>query len=179
MPCPTASWSPNGTTVAGGHGVGNGTNQFNTPYGLFVDANNVLFVADHNQDRVMKWEQGASAGSVVAGGQGLGFGNGQLSFPRGLTVDRDGSLFITDGSPARLTRWIQGAEKGEALISVNYAYFSDIVLDMKEEFFYVADRIGNRVLKYAKNGTDGQLVAGGNGYGEALNQFNRSKSKFV
>ncbi|CAF2228654.1 unnamed protein product, partial [Rotaria magnacalcarata] len=41
-----ARWSQNGVTVAGGHGEGGATNQFFYPWGLFVDDDQTVVIAD-------------------------------------------------------------------------------------------------------------------------------------
>jgi hypothetical protein len=57
MPCATASWSSEGKTVIGGT-QGNDSNQLSHPYGLFMDSNNTLFIADSGNNRVMKLDEG-------------------------------------------------------------------------------------------------------------------------
>ncbi|CAF4812991.1 unnamed protein product, partial [Rotaria magnacalcarata] len=44
-----------GIVVAGGQGAGNTLTQVSYPYGLFVDTLGTLYVADSNNDRVMRW----------------------------------------------------------------------------------------------------------------------------
>ncbi|CAF1532452.1 unnamed protein product, partial [Rotaria magnacalcarata] len=39
-------WKQNGVTIAGGHGQGNATNELNEPYGLFVDDDQRVVIAD-------------------------------------------------------------------------------------------------------------------------------------
>ncbi|CAF2999391.1 unnamed protein product [Rotaria sp. Silwood2] len=56
-----------GILVAGGHGMGNGLNQFNEPTFIFVDQQQAVYVSDHRNHRVMKWNKGATEGIVVAG----------------------------------------------------------------------------------------------------------------
>ncbi|CAF3632919.1 unnamed protein product [Rotaria sordida] len=51
-------------TVVGGI-QRNDSNQVSHPYGLYIDLNNVLFIADSGNDRVMKLEQGTSKRIIV------------------------------------------------------------------------------------------------------------------
>ncbi|CAF4629765.1 unnamed protein product, partial [Rotaria magnacalcarata] len=63
-----AKWSQNGLTVAGGHGRGDATNQLNGHRGLFVDDDQTVVIADHENHRVMQWKNGDTTnGQVVAG----------------------------------------------------------------------------------------------------------------
>ena len=71
-------------------------NQLNHPTYLFVDEEQVVYVSDNNNHRVMKWNKGAKEGIVVAGGQGYGSALTQLSYPRGLFVDTAGTIDVGD-----------------------------------------------------------------------------------
>ncbi len=53
--CAGATWESNGKTVAGGNGEGNALNQLNSSYGVFVDSDGALFIADYFNHRVVKW----------------------------------------------------------------------------------------------------------------------------
>ena len=49
----------NGTLVARGNGKGNRFDQLNTPYYIFVDTDQSVYVSDLHNHRVMKWMKGA------------------------------------------------------------------------------------------------------------------------
>ncbi|CAF2180877.1 unnamed protein product, partial [Rotaria magnacalcarata] len=77
-----AKWSQNGVTISGGNGRGNATNRLNWPYGLFVDDDQTVVIADTWNNRIMQWKNGDTAnGQVVAGGNGVGNGLHQLGHP--------------------------------------------------------------------------------------------------
>ncbi|CAF4442375.1 unnamed protein product [Rotaria sp. Silwood2] len=89
---PQALWSPNGTTVAGGHDVGEELNQLNRPHGLYVDENQTVYVADLGNHRIVAWPAGATSGQVVAGGNGPGnqsFKSSGLFYPCGRRWNND------------------------------------------------------------------------------------------
>ncbi|CAF4515963.1 unnamed protein product, partial [Rotaria sp. Silwood2] len=67
---PNAKWQQNGITVAGGNGPGYGINQLYYPWGLYVDDDQTVYVAEVANARIMGWKQGATRGQVVAGGNG-------------------------------------------------------------------------------------------------------------
>lgn len=73
------TYQPNGTTVAGGNGIGNAANQFNYPTGIFVDAFGNLYVADEANYRIQKFAPGNPNGVTVAGGNGQGSAANQLN----------------------------------------------------------------------------------------------------
>ncbi|CAF5180672.1 unnamed protein product, partial [Rotaria sp. Silwood1] len=68
---PNAKWSQNGIPVAGGNGKGSETNQLYWPYGLYVDDDQTIYIADCYNHRIVEWKSGATNGNVVAGGNGL------------------------------------------------------------------------------------------------------------
>src|SRR6218665_922176 len=47
-------------TVAGGNSSGSGTNQLSNPHGIFIDANENIYIADLANHRIQKWVLGAS-----------------------------------------------------------------------------------------------------------------------
>ncbi|CAF4583634.1 unnamed protein product, partial [Rotaria sp. Silwood2] len=69
---PNARWQQNGVTVAGGNRQDNGINQLSYPYGLYVDNDQTVYVADRSNHRIVEWKWGATSGQVVAGGNGQG-----------------------------------------------------------------------------------------------------------
>ncbi|CAF1403270.1 unnamed protein product, partial [Rotaria magnacalcarata] len=71
---PNATWIQNGLTVAGENESGNGTNQLNSPCGLYVYDDQTVYIADQLNNRIMKWKYGTTNGQVVAGGNGKGNG---------------------------------------------------------------------------------------------------------
>ncbi|CAF2037944.1 unnamed protein product, partial [Rotaria magnacalcarata] len=77
-----AKWAQNGVTIAGGHGDGNATNQLSFPYGLFIDDDQTVVIADTENNRIMQWKNDDTTnGQVVAGGNGVGRGLHQLDGP--------------------------------------------------------------------------------------------------
>ncbi|CAF4317686.1 unnamed protein product, partial [Rotaria magnacalcarata] len=98
-----------GTLVAGGNGLGAGLNQLNWPFHVFVDRQQNVYVSDTINNRVMKWNKGATEGIVVAGGQGQGNALTQLRIPNGLFVDSLGTVYVADELNQRVMRWTQGA----------------------------------------------------------------------
>ena len=116
---PNAKWQQNGLTVAGGNGQGNGINQLSNPWGLYVDDDQTIYVADESNHRIVEWKWGATSGQVVAGGNGQGSGNHQLSNPTDVIVDKErDSLIICDCSNRRVVRWPRrNGTNGETIIS--------------------------------------------------------------
>ncbi|CAM2725051.1 unnamed protein product [Rotaria socialis] len=109
----------NGTLVAGGNGKGADCNQLNGPGYIFVDRQQAVYVSDHNNHRVMKWNKGATEGTVVAGGQGEGSALTHLHHPEGLVLDTLGTLSVSDSTNHRVMRWPKGATQGTVIVGGN------------------------------------------------------------
>ena len=116
----TTKWKPNGVTIAGGNGQGNQSNQLYFPQGIYVDDDGqCIYIADHQNHRIVAWKYGAKTGEVVAGGNGRGNQMNQLDYPRDVIVDKkNDSLIICDRSNRRVVRWSrQNATKRQTIIS--------------------------------------------------------------
>jgi len=95
----------NGVTVAGGNGLGSAANQFDNPFGLAVDSNGNIYVADSYNDRVQKWAVGATMGITIAGGT-KGSAYNQLNQPSAVFLDASGNnLYIADALNHRIQKW--------------------------------------------------------------------------
>ncbi|CAF4258647.1 unnamed protein product, partial [Rotaria sordida] len=111
----------NETIVAGGNGQGGGFNQLNWPSYLFVDQQQSVYVSDRDNNRVIKWDNGAKEGIVVAGDQGQGDAPTQLNWPKGLFVDVLGTIYVADDRNDRVMRWPKGATQGIVIAGGNGA----------------------------------------------------------
>ncbi|CAF3381970.1 unnamed protein product, partial [Rotaria sp. Silwood2] len=102
---PNARWQQDGVTVAGGNGLGNGINQLSNPWGLYVDDEQTVYVADQSNHRIMEWKSGTRTSQVVACGNGKGSGAHQLFYPQDVIVDKaTDSLIICDSLNHRVVR---------------------------------------------------------------------------
>ncbi|CAF5116548.1 unnamed protein product, partial [Rotaria sp. Silwood1] len=116
---PNARLQQNGLTIAGENGEENGINQLSYPWGLYVDEDQTIYVADQLNHRIVEWKWDATSGQVVAGGNGQGSGAHQLNNPRDVIVDKDKDcLIISDYSNRRVVRWPRrNGTSGETIIS--------------------------------------------------------------
>ncbi|CAF1608050.1 unnamed protein product [Rotaria magnacalcarata] len=171
-PCAGTTWESNGKTVAGGNGPGSALNQLNSSYGIVVDSNNVLFVSDYLNHRVIKWEQGASHGILHIGELCGTNTNEEFCYPSAITFNKEGTLFVTvqSDSIGSVMSLKKGATLVETFITVNTSIYG-IVWDQNEEYLYLGHHREHRVVKYTKDGKFVSVVAGGNGAGPALNQL--------
>ncbi|CAF1606254.1 unnamed protein product, partial [Rotaria magnacalcarata] len=175
-----AKWAQNGVTIAGGNGSGDATNQLREPYGLFVDDDQTVVIADFENHRIMQWKNGDTTnGQVVAGGNGAGNGLNQLNGPIDVLIDKEtDSLIICDYYNRRVVRWSRrsGTTQGEILID-NIAC-RGLAMD-EQRYLYVSNTGKHEVRRYQLGEKNGTLVAGGNGQGGGLNQLNEPRYLFV
>ncbi len=109
--------SGNVTTVAGSGTAGDSGDsgpatsaQLRTPFGVTVDAQGNIYIADSNNHRVKRVNSAgiiatlAGTGSAGFSGDGGPANVAQLNFPLGLAVDGAGNLYIADSSNARVRK---------------------------------------------------------------------------
>jgi hypothetical protein len=184
-------WAPNattGVTVAGGNGQGNAANQLNFPVSVYVDNNGNIYVSESINNRVSKWAPNATAGTVVAGGNGMGAAANQLNFAGGIFV-KDGDIYIMDSGNSRVQKWAANATTGvtvaggngfgTALNQIGNPTLNGSIHVDNSNNIYICEYSNQRVTKWLPNATAGVVVAGGNGQGNAANQFNYPAGIFV
>ncbi|CAF1368059.1 unnamed protein product [Adineta steineri] len=170
-------WKQNAITVAGGNGQGQELNQLYGPRGIFVDKNKNIFIADFFNHRIVEWKLNAKNGQTIAGGNGQGNRMNQLNFPIDVIVDQQNhSTIIADCGNRRVIRWVD--EKQQILIDNTDC--DSLAMD-KHGFLYVSDLNKNEVRRWkmGEYNNEGIVVAGGNGKGNQLNQFNCPTFIFV
>ncbi|CAF1392738.1 unnamed protein product [Rotaria sp. Silwood1] len=164
--------------MAEGNRQGNGINQLSYPWGLYIDDDQTIYVADQSNHRIVEWKRGATSGQVVAGGNGQGSGDHQLNYPQDVIIDKErDSLIICDRSNGRVVRWPRrNGTSGETIIS----NISCLGLTMDENgSLYVTDYVENEVRRYRRGESQGTVVAGGNGSGNRLDQLSYPRYVFV
>ncbi|CAF5060271.1 unnamed protein product, partial [Rotaria sp. Silwood1] len=158
-----ARWKRNGVTVAGGHGAGNATNQLYGPFGLFVDGDQMIVIADCFNHRIMEWKIGNTNGQVVAGGNQQGNRLDQLNGPTHVLIDKEmDCLIICDWVNGRVVRWsrLSGTTQGEILIDNIKCW--GLAMD-DQRYLYISNVEKHQVRRYQIGDNNGTLVAGGNG----------------
>jgi sugar lactone lactonase YvrE len=165
--------------VAGGNGKGNGINQLTHPWGLYVDDDQTIYVADRSNHRIVEWKWGATSDQVLAGGNGAGSGVHQLYNPYDVIVDKErDSLIICDHSNRRVVRWPRRKGTSGETIILNIDC-TGLTMD-ENGSLYVTDVKKDKVGRYRRGESQGTVVAGGNGRGNRLDQLSsRDHSVYV
>jgi len=166
--------TPTGITIVGGNGKGSELNQINESWCIYADRDQTIYVSDCSNHRIVEWKKDATYGRIVAGGNGEGQRNDQLNYPQSMIVDyQTDSLIICDSNNQRVVLWPrQNGTSGATIISDVKCW--DLVMD-NHRYLYVSDTEKHEVRRWKIGETNGTLVAGGNGKGDRLNQFDGSR----
>lgn len=137
-----------------------------------------ILVTDYGNHRIIEWKCGATYGNLVAGENKEGNKMNQLCYPTDAIVDREtDSVIICDNGNQRVMRWPRrNGTTGEIIL--DNIDCEGVVMDDQRRLYI---SIGNKheVRRYRVGDTHGELVAGGNGQGDALNQLNSPSYMFV
>ncbi|CAF1250188.1 unnamed protein product [Adineta steineri] len=90
--------------IAAGKNIsGSTSDMLQNPYGIFVDVNFDLYVADCGNDRIQLFSLGQLNGTTVAGNGSVN-PTGILNCPRGIVLDAHNQLYIVDSTNHRIIR---------------------------------------------------------------------------
>ena len=89
-------------TRAGVGGYGSLANQLQNPWGIFVDTNFDLYVADASNNRIQLFRLGNDSATTLVG-SGT-HGSNSLWFPTDVILDADANLYIADNNQHRIVR---------------------------------------------------------------------------
>ncbi|CAF0860198.1 unnamed protein product [Adineta steineri] len=157
-------------TVAGGNGNGQELNQLSYPEGIFIDNDNSVYIADCYNHRIVKWKLNANTGQIIAGGNGSGNHNNQLNDPRDIIFDKkNNSFIISDNGNKRVIRYFDQNQADQQVIISNINC-GGLTID-QNGFIYVSDPQNHEVRRWKQGDKNGELVAGGNGQRNHLNQL--------
>ncbi|CAF1599303.1 unnamed protein product, partial [Adineta ricciae] len=139
--------------VAGTGSAGYAANMLNQPWGIFVDTNSDLYVADQYNHRIQLFRSGQLTGITVAGSTSINL-TIPLSYPSGIALDFDGYLFIVDkynhrivGSDSSGFRCVVGCT-GSAGSSSNQLYYPTSMSFDNHGNMFVADTSNSRIQKF-------------------------------
>jgi hypothetical protein len=141
------------TIIAGTCFSGSSSYMLDSPYGIFVDINFDLYVADCVNNRIQLFQSGQLNGTTVAGSGSLNT-TITLKHPTGIVLDADSNLFIVDRDNNRIVG--SGPNGFQCLVGCNIAPGSasnqlyspqSMVFDSYGNMF-VTDQNNNRIQKF-------------------------------
>ncbi|CAF1402134.1 unnamed protein product [Adineta steineri] len=167
-----------GINLAGGNGYGQKLNQLSDPHGMFIDNDQSIYIADTFNHRIVKWKLNSNEGQIIAGGNGYGNQNNQLSCPTNIIFDKENNSFIiADNGNKRVIRYFDQNQEYRLIIISNINCWG-LTMD-RNGFIYVSDWKNHEVRRWKQGDENGELVAGGNGQGNHLNQLNYPSFMFI
>ena len=145
-----------GVIVAGTGFKGFNSTQLDSPLGIFVTDDGMLYIADRYNNRIQKWILGQTSGVTVAGTGVAGRRLSQLYDPFSVLVDLNGCMYITDCGNDRIMRWAPNAVVGECIVGCSgYSGIDSSQLNRPSSLaidssgsLYINDWMNNRVQKF-------------------------------
>ncbi|CAF4035525.1 unnamed protein product, partial [Rotaria sp. Silwood1] len=142
-------FNKNGTgdeqVVIGDKGPGTSLEQLLTPYQMYVDQQQSIFVPEYFNNRVTKWAANnsiwATSAIIVAGGNGNGSDLNQIDGTLAVTVDQSGTVYVADYGNHRITRWLKGAQSGTVIAGGNGQ--GNLSTQLNHPYDLAFDRNGN------------------------------------
>ena len=138
--------------MAGNGTYGTASNMLWEPYGIFVDIDLSLYVADFGNHRIQVFRSGSLNGATVVGSGAPG--TITLNYPAGVVLDADGYLFISDRSNNRIVaggpkgfRCIAGCTETSGAGANQLIIPYDLSLDSHGNI-YVSDTGNSRIQKF-------------------------------
>ncbi|CAF5112843.1 unnamed protein product, partial [Rotaria sp. Silwood1] len=148
-----ATWQENGTTTSGNQNgsIGYDLSSLSGPVSIFIDNDDVLYVCDRDNSRILKLYSNSTTGVMVAGNGTVGNETNQLSGPKGVAVDQYGNIIVADSNNYRIQKFLPNSTIGITLAS-NTSYsplgqMRDLHIDVNNNI-YVTDSDNNQVVKY-------------------------------
>ncbi|MGI9254852.1 MAG: NHL repeat-containing protein, partial [Thermomicrobiales bacterium] len=100
---------------------GAGADELNGPYGVSVDGNGNIYVADSENSRISVWRKNGKNFSHVENFGSLGSDDDEFNHPFGVFAAPDGRVFVTDTANQRFSVW-----KKKSGVWVNQGVFGTI-----------------------------------------------------
>ncbi|CAF4202741.1 unnamed protein product, partial [Adineta steineri] len=163
--CSSATWNPNATNFANSSTVGVG------PYGIFVNTNNTIYVADREVNRIQVWFEGdMNPAKTLSGG---------LTSPFGIFASANGDVYVDNGNSHEVDKWACNATSSITAMYV-MGTCHGLFIDTSNTLYCSLGDF-NLVVKELLNDTTGtQITAAGNGTsGLEPNMLNNPHGIFI
>jgi len=174
-----ASWDQNAVTVAG---LPNGTSgssisQLNFPWGIRITNNDVLYISDQNNNRIVVVDLN-SINNISIIGSGPGSNTNQFDLPYDLFVTNT-SLYVLDKDNNRVQETSLDGSNPSTVLDFRGLAHPDYLYVTNNGNIYLSDPNDNKVLLFLSNSTNYTMVAGTGVSGSNNTQLNQPYGLFV
>jgi hypothetical protein len=145
------------TILVGTGCAGADPDQLNSPYGIFVNTNFDLYIADCGNNRIQKFQSNQINGTTVPG-------NMPLNCPTGVVLDGGENVFIVDSGNNRIIRsqsygfqCLVGCNVGSGPAANQLSNPQNMAFDSYGNI-YVTDRNNSRIQKFIVNNLCCKLI---------------------
>jgi streptogramin lyase len=159
---------------------GAGDNQFQGPFGNFVDGTGRIYVVDRSNHRIVRMDNMAGAGWTSFGTGGSD--RNQFRWPNSVFVDGAGRIYVADQGNHRIVRMDDMAGAGWTSFGTQgadpnqFTYPSGVFVDGVGRI-YVADTANSRIVRMDDMAGTGWTSFGAHGTGD--NQFQGPFGVFI
>jgi hypothetical protein len=162
--CPNASWNPNATTFADNSIVGINT------YGIFVNTNNTVYVANQANDQILVWLNGSINLTTTIFSSSMS--------PVSLFVTITGDIFISNWYYSRVEKWLLNATVAVPIMSTCTPCYG-LFIDISDTLYCSTDSF-HQVVARSLNSNGNTLTTFGTGIcGNASNMLCHPHGIFV
>jgi hypothetical protein len=160
------------TIVAGQLNSGsNAANELDDPWGMQLDDNLNLYIAERTNERVVKWPLGATTGTIVIANNA----NTPKFYGLQLAPNSTDRVYLSSVEANEVYLWVFNA--ASPLVTLSQVTGSPSSLSKPYGIkldpygnLYVADENNNRIVKYCVNHTIGTVPVGGSGSTPSLSK---------
>lgn len=176
---PQASWDENGVTVAGPPNTTSSSSliQLNLTMGISISYNDVLYISDQLNDRVVAIDLNSNRNLFF-----IGSGSGSASNQFNLTMDlcaSKTSLYVIDHFNARVQESLLNGSNPSTVVESNTVMDCHYLYVDYHEDKYLSDTANHRIWKFPSNSFNGTSIIGTGIPGTDYRQLNRPHGLFV
>ena len=174
-----ASWDKHGVTVAGcANGKdGSSPSQLYHPYGLSITSNDILYIGDMDNHRIVVVDLGsANENRIIGTGHGRAFN--QFDLPHAVFTT-DTSLYVLDTNNHRLQKLPLNDSNATTVLAYDGSYEAKYFFVNHDDNIYLSAMKKQEVLLYCANELNGRRVAGSGNCGNKDNMLNMPHGVFV
>ena len=171
---PTPTFTPLHPFVASWTVAGGSHSTFYAPWGIGVDSQGYVYVADNGNSRVVKLN---SSGTYVTEWGNSGNPGNQLGYPHGLAVDSSNNIYVVDANNSRIQKYttvggsvVKWGSFGAGSTVMGVFNSPDGIAVDSSNNVYVVDTNNYRVQKFTSTGSPvTQWGSNGAGNGQFAN----------